>query len=148
MASETDGILSVMVGAIFAVAGIAVLAPTLQRIFAATPAAQSYAAQVYVGSTDYRVLEADGQLRWLSLVDAPPYTPWIKASFFNDGDITTDPPGEVSVYIAINNPDAMVELKKGESQHADFSFAQRRIEIIFYKCNTGEKASVRTVGKY
>ncbi|GAJ13110.1 unnamed protein product, partial [marine sediment metagenome] len=85
MESESgDSILGIMVMAIFGVAGITVLAPTLQRIFAATPVAQSYAAQTYLGSTDYRVLEADGQLRWLSLVDAPPFTPWITATFFND----------------------------------------------------------------
>ncbi len=140
--------LNVMIGAVFAIAGVMVLAPTLQRLFAATPAAQSYAAQAYLGLTDYRVLEADGQLRWLSLVDASPFTPWITASFFNDGDVTKDPPGPVSVYIAINNPDTMVELKKGESQYADFSFAQRRIEIIFYKTDLGKRARVRVEGKY
>jgi len=148
MATESDSMLGIMVMAIFGVAGIAVLAPTLQRIFAATPMAQSYAAQVYLGATDYRVLEADGQLRWLSLVDATPFVPWITASFYNDGDLTTDPPGPVSVYIAINNPDAMVEIKKGENQYADFSFAQRRIEIIFYKTDPGKKARVRVEGKY
>jgi len=148
MATESDSMLGIMVMAIFGVAGIAVLAPTLQRIFAATPMAQSYAAQVYLGATDYRVLEADGQLRWLSLVDATPFVPWITASFYNDGDPTTDPPGPVSVYIAINNPDAMVEIKKGENQYADFSFAQRRIEIIFYKTDPGKKARVRVEGKY
>ena len=147
-AEREDSMLNIMIMAIFAVAGIAVLAPTLQRIFAATPAAQAYAAQVYVGATDYRVLEADGQLRWLSLVDASPFMPWITASFFNDGDVTTDPPGSVSVYIAINSPDAMVEIKKGENQYADFSFAQRRIEIIFYQTDPGKRARVRVEGKY
>lgn len=94
MASESDSFVNIMIGAIFAVASIAVLAPTVQRIFAATPAAQSYAAQVYVGLPDYRVLEADGQLRWLSLVDAPPFVPWITATRFklwaqNYKDIST-----------------------------------------------------------
>lgn len=147
MASD-DSIFGIMIGTIFAVAGIVVLAPTFQRIFAATPVARSYAAQTYLGLTDYRVLEADGQLRWISLVDASPFMPWITASFFNDGDITTDPPGEVSVYLAINNPDALVELKKGENQYANFSFAERRIEIIFYKTDPGKKANVRVEGKY
>ena len=146
--SESDSMLNVMVGAIFAVAGVAVLAPTLQRIFAATPMAQSYAAQTYLGATDYRVLEADGQLRWISLVDASPFIPWIAASFFNDGDVTVVPPGQVSVYIAINSPDAMVELKKGENQYADFSFALKRIEIIFFKTDPGKRARVRVEGKY
>ncbi|GAI95575.1 unnamed protein product, partial [marine sediment metagenome] len=135
-------------GIVLAFAGIQVLAPTFQRILAATPAAQSYAAQVYTGLTDSRVLEANGQLQWLSLVSTPPFTPWIAASFFNDGDVTTDPPGAVSVYIAINNPDALVELKKGESQYADFSFAQRRIEIIFFRTDPGKSARIRVEGKY
>ena len=103
MATESDSMLGIMVMAIFGVAGIAVLAPTLQRIFAATPMAQSYAAQVYLGATDYRVLEADGQLRWLSLVDATPFVPWITASFYNDGDPTTDPPGPVSPEVNSRN---------------------------------------------
>ncbi len=146
--SESDSFMNVMIGAIFGVAGIAVLAPTLQRIFAATPMAQSYAAQSYLGATDSRVLEADGQLRWLSLVDASPFMPWITASFFNEGDLRTTPAGEASAYIAINNPDAMVELKKGESQSIDFSFAQRRIEIIFFRTDPGKSARIRVEGKY
>ncbi|GAI64623.1 unnamed protein product, partial [marine sediment metagenome] len=43
--SESDSFMNVMIGVIFAVAGVMVLAPTLQQILAATPAAQSYAAQ-------------------------------------------------------------------------------------------------------
>ncbi len=147
MSDKVDGFDS-MFSVVFLVAGIIALAPTLQRIFAATPMAQSYAAQSYIGSTDYRVLEADGQLRWISLVDASPFTPWITASFFNEGDPTTEPAGKTSAYIAVNNPNALVELKKGESQYADFSFAQRRIEIIFYKTDPGKHARVRVEGKY
>lgn len=135
-----DTIIGTVVKVIFGCAALVVMAPTLQRVFAATPAAQSYAAQVYVGSTDYRVLQVDEQLRWLSLVDGPPFMPWITASFFNDGPDTA--------FVAINNPDVMGELKKGENKYADFSFAQRRIEIIFYKTDPGKRANVRVEAKY
>ncbi len=147
MPDKTDGFDS-MLNVFFIVAGLIALAPTLQNIFAATPMAQSYAAQSYIGSTDYRVLDADGQLRWITLIDSSPFMSWVRASFFNDGDVTTEPAGKTSAYIAVNNPNSFVELKKGESQYADFSFAQRRIEIIFYKTDPGKHARVRVEGKY
>ncbi len=142
MPDKTDGFDS-MFSVAFLVAGIIALAPTLQKIFAATPSAQALAAQSYTGLTDYKVLDADEQLRWVSLD-----VPWVTASFFNEGDVTVAPPGQVSAYIAVNNPNSFVELKKGDSQNADFSFAQRRIEIIFYKADKGKHARVRVVGKY
>lgn len=137
---KEDSMLNMMLGVVLAFAGIQVLAPTFQRIFAATPMAQSYAAQVYSGLTDSRVLEADEKLKWINLADFPPFTPWIAASFFNDGPD--------SAYIAINNPDEMLELKKGENQYVNLSFAERRIEVIFYKTAPGKKAGVRVEGKY
>ena len=140
MATESDGILSVMVGAIFAVAGIAVLAPTLQQVFSALPSAQMLRAQAYYGMTDPRTLDANGTLKWLNLVDGPPYTPWISASFFNDGPD--------KVYIGINTPDGYPPIEKGESMSVDFFGADRKIETIFYWCDATRKAGVRVVGKY
>ena len=66
------------------------------------------AAQSFVGLTDYRELDADGQMRWVTLT-----TPWITASFFNDGD-PNNPTKSVSAYVAINSPDSFTALKKGE----------------------------------
>lgn len=64
----------------------------------------------------------------------------ITASFFNDGPNTA--------YIAVNSPSKWVELKKGESINIDFAKADKRIVFIHHKCDAGETASVRAIGKY
>lgn len=130
-----DDLELMMMKTIFLVVAVIVLAPTLQRVFASTPAAQAYAAQAYLGLTDYHELRADGELRWVTL-----HNPWITATFFNAGPDTA--------YIAINNPDNPTKLLKGESSFYDYSFAQRRIEIIFYKTDPGGQALIRVEGKY
>ncbi len=111
-------------------------------------AQQYYTAQSYTGLTDKRVLDVIPTLQWINLISDPPFTPWMSASFFNDGDITTVPSGEASAFIAINNPDELHEIAKGETFDVNMVGAQRRIEFVFYKSNPGERASVRAVGKY
>lgn len=101
---------------------------------------QALQAQSYTGLTDSRVLAVRPNLQWLNLVSDPPYTPWITATLHNDGPH--------SVFIAINNPSEFVELSMGDEYPVDMSGADRRIEFVFYRCNLGETASVRAVGKY
>ncbi len=103
-------------------------------------ATQQPSAQAYTGLTDERTLEANRYLQWINLVSDPPYTPWISAAFQNDGPH--------SVFIAVNNPSEMLEIANGESHQLDMTGATRRIEFLFYKCNIGETASVRVIGKY
>ncbi|MBA7701649.1 hypothetical protein ES703_110392 [subsurface metagenome] len=103
-------------------------------------ATQALQVQAYTGLTDERVLEANRFLQWINLVTGPPYIPWVSASFHNDGP--------QSVFIAVNNPDEMLEVANGESHQVDMTGATRRIEFLFYKCNVGETASVRVIGKY
>jgi len=106
----------------------------------AASAQQYYSAQSYIGLTDDRVLNSTSTLQWLNLITNPPYHPWITAYFFNDGP--------QSVFIGINNPDELYQLASGEDKAVNFTGANRRIELVFYKSNLGEKASVRVVGKY
>ena len=106
----------------------------------AAQAQQYYSAQSYTGLTDDRVLDAIPAMQWLNLISAPPYHPWITAYFFNDGPH--------SVFIGINNPDELYQLASGEDKMVNLTGADRRIELVFYKSNLGEKASVRVVGKY
>lgn len=103
-------------------------------------ATQQLSAQAYTGLPDERTLEANRFLQWINLVSDPPYTPWISASFHNDGP--------QSVYIAINNPGEMLEIANGEDHSVSMAGAARRIEFIFYKSNIGDTASVRVIGKY
>lgn len=135
-----DSFLNIMLGSILAVAGVMVIAPTLQRMFPVIQAQQYYAAQAYVGLTDDRVLNATPTMQWLNLISDPPYNPWITAYFFNDGPH--------SVFIGINNPDELTQLASGEDKTIDMTGADRRIELVFYKSNIGERASVRVIGKY
>ncbi|GAJ20527.1 unnamed protein product [marine sediment metagenome] len=135
-----DSFLNIMIGSIIAVAGVMVLVPTFQRMFPVTQLAQYLEAQAYVGLTDDRVLNATPTIQWLNLINDPPYHPWITAYFFNDGPH--------SVFIAINNPNELTQLANGEDKTVDMTGATRRIELIFFKTNRGERASVRAIGKY
>jgi len=117
----------VILGVVMAVAVTSALGQLMQRY-------------TYYGATDYRDLEADGTLKWTYLVDDPPHMPWVTAHLFNKG------PG--LALVSINSPDGFTPLNKGDSLEANFSGADRRIEVIYYRCNPGEHASVRAEGKY
>lgn len=146
---EEDSMINTMFGIILTIVGIAVFAPTFQRIFSATPSAQMLRAQSYRGMSAEEVLSATPELKWLNLLEQTPYTPWITASFYNDGFKLPDGTVEKnSVFIGINTPDELSEIAYGETLNVNMSFAERRIEIIFYKCSITKRASVRVVGKY
>lgn len=95
----------------------------------------------FEGVEDPRTLSASDERKVLDLVMEHPYKPWITVSFFNDGPDT--------VYLCINrmrvNP---VVLLIGESYSPTFAKGERRIELIYYWCSTGETALLRAVGKY
>lgn len=103
-------------------------------------ATQALQAQAYTGLTDSRDLNASHSLQWINLISKPPYTPWITASFHNNGPH--------SVFIAINNPDEATEIAPRGGIDVDMSGADRRIEFVFYRCSASETASVTVVGKY
>jgi archaellum component FlaG (FlaF/FlaG flagellin family) len=97
-------------------------------------------AQAYTGLTDSRTLNATSTTQWINLISDPPYSPWISASFHNDGPN--------SAFIGINNPDELHELASGEDYQVNMAGGERRIELVFWKSNAGETASVRVIGKY
>lgn len=76
----------------------------------------------------------------LKLLKEDPYTALATASFYNDG--------AKSAFVAINGAWEWKEVKSGEGYDVDFLKADRRIELIYYKCNAGETTTVRVVGKY
>lgn len=94
----------------------------------------------YQGAQDSRTLSATDVYQVVDLVRNFPSIPWATASFVNDGPDT--------VYIGINRQARPAILLDGEDYKADFTKADRRIELIFYWCDAGETASVRVVGKY
>ena len=94
----------------------------------------------FQGEIDPRTFSASDQLQWVDLIDRHPNTPWATATFFNDGP---DP-----VYIALNNALNWTPINSGETLVPDFTKADERISLIYYKCDAGKTASVRAVGKY
>lgn len=68
------------------------------------------------------------------------YRPWATIYLVNDG------PDAVS--IAVNNPYTWKLLNKDESSSIDFTKGDKRIEIIYYVCNSSETAEVRLEAKY
>ena len=101
---------------------------------------QQAQAQSFVGLEDIRTLYCTPYTQYINLLNTPPYTPWIAASFHNDGPD--------SAFISINNPDDFGEYKVGEDKQISMSGGERRIEFIYYKTEPTKTATVRVVGKY
>ena len=119
----------------------AIMVVAILVIMPVTQAAQRYfASQRYSGQIDPRTLDATEELRWINLVDYPPYTPWISATFYNEGPD--------KVYIAINRPDNWQGLDKRRSFVSDLAGGDMRMEIVYFKCGSGETAEITAVGKY
>jgi len=94
----------------------------------------------FEGVVDPRTLSVTEEIQEIALIHDWPFTPWITAAFFNDG------PNRA--YIALNYSFDWGPLEKGESANMDFSRSDKRIRFIRYKCDAGETASVRVIGKY
>lgn len=94
----------------------------------------------FQGKLDPRDLSATGTPQFVDLIEDWPNTPWITASFANDGPDT--------VHIGINHQAVLERVPAGETLEINFAKADERIKLIEYKCAAGETASVRVVGKY
>ena len=94
----------------------------------------------FEGRLDNKTLSCTDKVGWINLLEESPHRAWISATFYNDGTNTA--------YIAINKDYKYIELRDTEELPIDFSKADERIRLIYYKCNPGETASVRVVGKY
>ena len=95
----------------------------------------------FEGKVDEKTLICTGTPQVLKLLKEHPYTSWAKVSFHNDGPNTA----MVSINNAYDwnsiNPDGDLEL--------DFLKADKRIEVIHYKCNVSpSSASVTAAGKW
>lgn len=129
-----DGMASSLLMASLVVAVGLVMVPAL------TGQSAFYRTQVYSGAIDPRILYASDIVKSENLVIGSPNTPWVAADFYNDG------PGKV--YIGINSPGPWAEIYAGEGLSVSMIGAEKRIEEVFYKCDTGKTATVRAVGKY
>lgn len=94
----------------------------------------------FEGKADPRMLSVSDKIEYDNLIKDTPWTPWVTAYFYNDGPNTA--------YISINNTWDWQELRISEDLLFDFLKADKRIELIYYKCDPGETASIRAIGKY
>ena len=153
---EEDSFLSDVMGLFFVssiMVGVMItFLPQLMKLFGGTTVAAQgyYASQGYVGALDPRTLIATEVVQWQNLLETGTKTPWVAADLYNYGPDL--------VNIGINTPGPWSPLQPpppgsptgtpGESLRVSMVGASRRIEVIFYKCDTGKTASVRVVGKY
>lgn len=101
---------------------------------------QHFKKEEFEGYEFFRTLPVTDQIQSITLIGDWPFAPLISAYFFNKG--------EQKAYIQVNYPGEWFELEKGESAQISHAGANRRIEIIYYKCDDGETASVSVLGKY
>lgn len=95
----------------------------------------------FEGKMDPRTLNATDTLQWLDLIEDPPHKPWITAYFINDGPNTAE--------IGINHPQLKrQQIKLNETLTITQEHADERIRKLFYKCATGQTATVRVAGHY
>lgn len=77
----------------------------------------------------------------VNLLQEAPYTPWAKTNFSNDGPNTA--------LVSINNAADWNTIAPNDQLEVDFLKAERRIEIIYYKCPAaGQTATVTATGKW
>lgn len=95
------------------------------------------ASESFEGEEDPRnSLSVTGSVVLIDLIRKP----WIAASFTNYGPST--------VYVAINIPTREIEVRVNESVEIDRQHAKKRIEYVFYRCATGDTATMRIVGQF
>ncbi len=116
------------------------MADMITRFLGSSRNDQYIASQMYQGVTDPRVLDVTSEVSIIDLLGAGHRTAWVSASFVNDGPN--------SVFVAINIPTELFEVKSGETASVNRIGALTRIETIYLHCAAGHAAAVRVTGEY
>lgn len=101
---------------------------------AAMSAQQYYQTQMYQGLTESVTLTASSTQQ-----SYEPATPWVSAYVVNDGPSPA--------YVGANKPSGMSKLYAGEATNLNFLGAERRIDVLFYRTDSGT-ATLRVKGQY
>lgn len=95
----------------------------------------------FEGKVDEKGLICTGTSKVLNLLKEHPYSPWAKVYFQNKGPDTA--------LVSINNAYDWNAIEADGDLEMDFLKADKRIEVIHYKCNvTGETATITATGKW
>jgi hypothetical protein len=106
----------------------------------AQAAQRYYTGQAYQGDVESKMLYASDTLQYWDLVNQSPYTPLISVFFINRG--------ASRVYVAINAAQDWLEIWPGETRTVSHVGADKRIEMIFYHCDTGLTSVVEVEGHF
>jgi hypothetical protein len=114
----------------------------LQGMFSPlTQSAQRYFTnQAFQGDLESKILLPTDQVQYWDLINQDPFTPLISVFFINRGPNT--------VYIAINSSLDWLTMLPGETRTVSHVGADKRIEIIFYRCDAGLTSVVEAEGHF
>lgn len=114
----------------------------LQGMF--SPMVQSaqkyFVSQSFQGDVESKILIPTDQLQYWDLVNQDPYTPLISAFLINRGPNT--------VYIAINSALDWLTMLPDETRTISHVGADKRIEIMFYRCDAGLTSIIEAEGHF
>jgi len=114
----------------------------MQQMF--SPLAQSaqrhFTNQSYQGVVESKILYATDQVQYWDLVNQEPYTPLISVYLINRG--------ASRVYIAINSAQDWLEVWPGETRTVSQIGADKRIELVLYKCDPGLTSIIEAEGHF
>ena len=93
----------------------------------------------FEGRVDKKTLICTGTPQVLKLLKEHPYTPWAKAELHNQGPNTPS--------VSINNAYDWNDIDPESDLELDYLKADKRIEVVHYKCDGGS-ATVIATGKW
>jgi hypothetical protein len=94
------------------------------------------------GQTDTRKPNGDATLRWIDLIHAWPYRPWVSAIFQNTG------PNQIEIGINSPNNRFILYPNSPATVNAGDDMAKNGIAIIFYVCGFGDTANLVITGTF
>ena len=104
------------------------------------PVAQQVKTQQYEGTLIAGSWTAYGNLQYWDFVAREPFTPLVSAFIINRGP--------ANIYIAINSTTDWITMTPNETRSISHVGADKRIEMIFYKCTPGQSSTVEIEGHY
>lgn len=106
-----------------------------------TQSAQRYfTSQSYQGDVESKTLYATDIVQYWDLINQEPYTPLISVYLINRG--------ASRVFVAINSAQDWMEIWPGETRTISQIGADRRIELVLYKCDPGLTSVIEAEGHF
>ena len=114
----------------------------MQQMFSPTvqSAQRFFTNQSYQGNVESNVVLANDTVQYWDLINQSPFTPLISVYLINRGTNR--------VYVAINAAQDWLEIRPRETRTVSHVGADKRIEIIFYKCDAGLTSYIEAEGHF